>query len=89
MSNLAKLLTAQETADLLSISIRKVRSLTASGDLPCIRIGTRVLIHPLDLEKWIARKRRKPPTGTLAAQALSQDDEAEPEPQPTRRRKRG
>ena len=47
------LLNAPEAARRLSISTRKLWSLTASGDLPHVRIGRRVLYRPSSLDKYL------------------------------------
>ena len=44
-------------ADTLAISTRKLWSLTASGDIPCIRIGRSVRYSISDLQEWIDRNR--------------------------------
>lgn len=44
---------AKTTAQRLSISDRKLWSLTASGQMPCVRVGRRVLYDPTDLRDWI------------------------------------
>jgi excisionase family DNA binding protein len=48
------LLGVPEAAELLGgISPTTVRRLIAAGDLPVIRLGTRVLIERKSLERWI------------------------------------
>ena len=47
------LLKAAEAALILAISSRKLWSLTASGDIPHVRIGRAVRYSRLDLEEWI------------------------------------
>jgi excisionase family DNA binding protein len=50
------LLTAREAAAALSISARKLWSLTASGEVPHVRIG-RAVRYPVDeLAEWIAQR---------------------------------
>jgi excisionase family DNA binding protein len=50
------LLTAREAAAALSISARKLWALTASGDVPHVRIG-RAVRYPADaLAEWVARR---------------------------------
>ena len=41
-----RLLTADESAALLSLSVRQVRRLIASGTLPFVRIGRAIRIRP-------------------------------------------
>ncbi len=48
------LLTPQQAAQALAISPRKLWSLTASGDIPCVRLG-KCVRYPVDqLQQWIA-----------------------------------
>jgi predicted DNA-binding transcriptional regulator AlpA len=47
------LLDAHDTAEALSISERKLWELTNQGDIPCVRIGRRVLYAPHALRAWI------------------------------------
>jgi excisionase family DNA binding protein len=50
------LLTAREAAAALSISARKLWSLTASGEVPHVRIG-RAVRYPADaLTEWVAQR---------------------------------
>ena len=52
-----RLLTAEEAARWLNISPRTLWGLTASGDLPHLRIGRLVRYDVADLKAWIqARK---------------------------------
>lgn len=51
------LLSADETAKTLCISRRTLFTWTKSGDLPCVRIGARVLYDPNDLSQFIERLR--------------------------------
>ncbi len=54
-------LTAAEAADALAISPRTLASLTAAGEIPVSRIGTRNLRYPLSaLERWLASKTTLP-----------------------------
>lgn len=47
------LLTTNEAAEALAISPRKLWGMTASGEIPCVRIG-RCVRYPLDdLQQWI------------------------------------
>ena len=43
----------KETADLLGISLRHLRKLIATGEVPTWRAGNRVLIDPKQLRRWI------------------------------------
>ena len=52
------LLSVVETARALNLSRKKLWEITAPrGDLPCIRIGTRVLYVPADIAAWIERQK--------------------------------
>ena len=54
----ALLLTPQQAADALAISPRKLWSLTASGEIPCVRLG-RCVRYPLDdLRRWINEQKK-------------------------------
>ncbi|MFQ5734470.1 MAG: helix-turn-helix transcriptional regulator [Planctomycetaceae bacterium] len=51
---LALLLTAPQAAKALAISPRKLWGLTASGEIPHVRIGRRSVRYPVDeLQRWI------------------------------------
>jgi excisionase family DNA binding protein len=50
----------------MSLSERFVRQLIANGELPCVRVGDRVLIRPADIADFIEqriddRRQIKPP----------------------------
>jgi|YNPBryunderm2012_1023409.scaffolds.fasta_scaffold24016_3 excisionase family DNA binding protein len=52
------LLSVAETARALNVSRKKLWEITAPrGDLPCIKIGTRVLYSPADIMAWIERQK--------------------------------
>ena len=51
------LVTAKEAAKMLSISARLLWSLTASREIPVVRIGRRTLYSPTDLQAWIDARR--------------------------------
>ena len=52
------LLSVAETARALNLSRKKLWQITAPrGDLPCIKIGTRVLYSPADIMAWIERQK--------------------------------
>lgn len=53
------LLTARETAAMLSISERKLWNLTNENEIPAIRIGRAVRYSIDDLEQWIESKRNE------------------------------
>ena len=50
-------LSVSEVATALGVSARTVRSLLKEGSLPCIRIGTRVLVEVEEVRKFINRRR--------------------------------
>ncbi len=52
-----RLLRANEAADTLAISTRKLWELTNRGEIPCVRIGRLVRYDPADLQAWIERKK--------------------------------
>jgi excisionase family DNA binding protein len=47
------LLTVRQAAEALQISERKLWSMTASGEIPRVRIGRSVRYDPIDLRAWI------------------------------------
>jgi excisionase family DNA binding protein len=51
-----KLMTADEVADVLRISVRTVRRMIASGQLPAIAIGRSIRIDPRAVSALIERK---------------------------------
>ena len=55
----APLLTAKQAAAALALGRRKIWSLTASGELPCVRIGKAVRYVPDDLARFVADHRRR------------------------------
>jgi len=57
------LIDANAAARALGICSKTVWSLTNRGDLPCVRIGQRVLYDPHDLRSWVDRQK----TGTKEA----------------------
>lgn len=52
------LVPAREAAKLLSLSPRKLWSLTTSGQIPCVRIGRSVRYCPDDLRAWIDEQKK-------------------------------
>ncbi len=47
------LLKAEEAARMLSLGRSKVFEMLATGELPRVRIGRKVQIRRVDLEKWV------------------------------------
>lgn len=61
MNNAAKpplpLLTVEDVAKFIGSSTKTVRRLIETGDLPHVRIGRLVRIHPMDLERFVQARR--------------------------------
>ena len=56
---LAQLLTAEETAELLSMELGTIRNMTYRRELPCVKIGPRgVRYRLLDILAWIEERSR-------------------------------
>ena len=55
--NLERLLTIKESAEVLNQSEKTVRRRVDAGELPVIRDGRLVRIHPNDLQRYIAAHR--------------------------------
>ena len=53
------LLKTQQAAESLAISPRKLWALTASGEIPHVRIGRCVRYDFADLQQWIADHKRR------------------------------
>jgi len=51
------LLKPKDAANALAISTRKLWSLTASNEIPCVRIGKSVRYDLADLKSWIDRQK--------------------------------
>ena len=51
--NQDQLLTLQQVADRLQVSMSTVRRKVASGELPVVRIGRNQRVRPADLEAYI------------------------------------
>ena len=52
------LLNAKTAARALSISTRKLWELTNCREIPCVRVGRRVLYDPSDLRAWIDKQKK-------------------------------
>ncbi len=48
-----RLLTARETAELLTLKVEHVYSLSRDGALPCVRAGRRLLFDRAKLLEWL------------------------------------
>jgi excisionase family DNA binding protein len=53
-TTISLLLTVNEAADLLHLSVRYVRILMARGEIPVVRLGRRTLIRRTDLDALVA-----------------------------------
>lgn len=53
------LMSACDTAKALAISERTLWQLTSRNEIPCVRIGRRVLYDPQDLRTWIDRQKER------------------------------
>ena len=56
---LALLLSAREAAEALAISPRKLWGMTASGEIPHIRLGRCVRYPVDDLQEWIKSRKKE------------------------------
>ncbi|MBI1314105.1 helix-turn-helix domain-containing protein [bacterium] len=54
---LQPLLTTQEAADVLRISLRTLWTLTQEGEIPSVRVGRSVRYDQTDLADWIASRK--------------------------------
>ena len=54
---LPRLLTLQDTADILNSSMKTLRRRIEEGQLPVIRDGRMLRVHPADLERYISARR--------------------------------
>ena len=54
---LLQLLTLQESAQILKTSMKTLRRRIDDGQLPVIRDGRIVRVHPADLERYISARR--------------------------------
>ena len=55
------LLTIEEAASFLAVSRRQVYTLLERGDLPAVRVGTRVRFIPADVRAYLERHREGRP----------------------------
>jgi excisionase family DNA binding protein len=53
-----RLLTLQETAEILAISVGSARRLIAEGELPVVRFNRRLLVDAKDIEAFIQRAKQ-------------------------------
>jgi excisionase family DNA binding protein len=52
------LVSAREAAHMLGISQRMLYAMRKTGQLPCVRIGTRVLFSVAALRQWIEQQQQ-------------------------------
>lgn len=52
-AHLPMLISATKAADLLGISPRHLWALTKSGEVPCNKVGRRVMYSPALLQAWV------------------------------------
>lgn len=53
-----RVLTREEVAELLRVSVDTIDRLVASGSLPSFRVGRNVRFNEADLEAWVASQKR-------------------------------
>ena len=53
-----RLLSVKDAAAYLGFSLRSVRNLIYSRELPIIRLGAKIFIDLRDLDQWIERKKQ-------------------------------
>ncbi len=54
---LPQLLTIEQSAEILNTSVKTVRRRIEAGELPVIRDGRILRVHPRDLERYISARR--------------------------------
>lgn len=54
---MSRLYTANEVGKLLGVTTRTLYTLSARGELPCIKVGRSVRYHPDDVEAYINKQR--------------------------------
>ncbi len=54
---LPQLLTIEQSAEILNTSVKTVRRRIEASELPVIRDGRIVRVHPADLERYISARR--------------------------------
>ncbi len=90
------LLTPRETAKRLAVSERHLHTLTRSGHLPCVRVGTCVRYNLETIQKWVREAESTEPsniktdssTRTSAAPATKPRTRLQPEPKLAASKKR-
>jgi excisionase family DNA binding protein len=54
-----RLLTTEQAAELLAVSVRTVKNLMIDGKLAYVKIGRATRVDPVDVDKYVTRNRRK------------------------------
>jgi excisionase family DNA binding protein len=57
--NLGRLLTTEQAAEVLAVSVRTVKNLFSEGALAYVKIGRATRVDLSDVEQYIVRNRRK------------------------------
>jgi excisionase family DNA binding protein len=57
VSGLSRLLTLREVSAILGVSLKTLQRRIAAGELPVIRDGRVVRVHPQDLARFVASRR--------------------------------
>lgn len=52
-----RLMTIEESATYLALSVREIFNMTAAGELPPVKRGRRTMIDIQDLDRWIVRNK--------------------------------
>ena len=60
-----KLLSVEDVAELLGISIHSVYAWASKGRLPVVKIGTRTMFSPGEIARWVAENSRPERTRQL------------------------
>ena len=56
---LTPLLTIEQVAEHLSVSVKSVRRLVGQRELPCVRIGRRIRFQVGDVSRFVAARRER------------------------------
>jgi excisionase family DNA binding protein len=54
-----RLLTTEQAAEILAVSVRTVKNLMIDGKLAYVKIGRATRVDPADIDEYVARNRRK------------------------------
>ncbi len=53
-----KLFTVPELSQTLGISVHTVYAWVSQGRLPCVKLGTRTMFEPGEIERWVRERAR-------------------------------